>query len=323
MKKIAVFTSGGDSPGMNACIRAVVRTAVFNTLEVVGIEEGYQGLIEGKFIDLNARSVANIIQRGGTILRTARSEAFRTKEGRIKAFEKIKAQKIDALVCIGGDGSFTGADIFSQEFNIPIMGVPGTIDNDIAGTDFTLGFDTAVNTVVECVDKLRDTASSHKRLFIVEVMGRDAGNIAMHAGIACGAEDILIPETPTFITELIKKLKQGRSQNKLSGIVMVAEGDEFGGAYKVAEALKNEVPEYELRVSVLGHLQRGGSPTANDRLLGSILGNAAVEELLKGNSKQMVGLVNNALLCTPFEKAIKTHAPIAEKLLQLNQILAI
>jgi len=323
MKKIAVFTSGGDAPGMNACIRSVVRTAVYNNLEVVGVKDGFQGMIDNTFVPLTARSVANIIQRGGTILRTARSEAFRTKDGRENAFLNIQKQKIDGIVCIGGDGSFAGSEVFSNEFSIPIIGIPGTIDNDIRGTDFTLGFDTAVNTVVQCVDKLRDTASSHKRLFIVEVMGRDAGNLAVHAGIACGAEDILIPETPTFIDKLIAKLKSGRSKNKLSGIVLVSEGDEFGGAYKVAEAIKNQLPEYELRVSVLGHLQRGGSPTANDRLLGSILGNAAVEQLLKGNTKLMVGLVKNEVICTPFSRALKGHACISDKLLELNTILAI
>ena len=323
MKKIAVFTSGGDAPGMNACIRSVVRTAVYNNLEVVGIKDGFQGMIDDSFIPFTARSVANIIQRGGTILRTARSEAFRTKEGREQAFNNLQKHAIDGIVCIGGDGSFEGSEIFSTEFSIPIIGIPGTIDNDISGTDFTLGFDTAVNTVVECVDKLRDTASSHKRLFIVEVMGRDAGNLAMHAGIACGAEDILIPETPTYISNLIEKLKSGRSKNKLSGIVLVSEGDEFGGAYKVAEAIKNQLPEYELRVSVLGHLQRGGSPTANDRLLGSILGNAAVEHLLKGNTNQMVGMVKNEVICTPFSQALKGHARISDKLIELNNILAI
>ncbi len=323
IKKIAVFTSGGDSPGMNAAVRAVTRTALANQIEVAGIYDGYQGMIEGRFEPLYSHSVGNIIQRGGTILRSARSKDFRTKEGRKKAYENLKKENIDAVVAIGGDGTFTGALVFSQEYNIPFVGLPGTIDNDLFGTDNCIGYDTALNTVVEAVDKIRDTADSHHRLFFIEVMGRDAGFIALRSGIATGAEAILIPETKTYIPELIHKLEQGREHHKNSMIIIVAEGDDAGGAYDVAAKVKERFDYYDMRVTVLGHIQRGGSPSAYDRVLASILGNAAVNALLQGKENVMVGLVKNEISYTPFEKAIKHHQEINPQLLQLADILAI
>jgi len=323
IKKIAVFTSGGDSPGMNAAVRAVTRTALANQIEVAGIYDGYQGMIEGRFEPLYSHSVGNIIQRGGTILRSARSKDFRTKEGRRKAYENLKKENIDAVVAIGGDGTFTGALVFSQEYNIPFVGLPGTIDNDLFGTDNCIGYDTALNTVVEAVDKIRDTADSHHRLFFIEVMGRDAGFIALRSGIATGAEAILIPETKTYIPELIHKLEQGREHHKNSMIIIVAEGDDAGGAYDVAAKVKERFDYYDMRVTVLGHIQRGGSPSAYDRVLASILGNAAVNALLQGKENVMVGLVKNEISYTPFEKAIKHHQEINPQLLQLADILAI
>jgi 6-phosphofructokinase 1 len=323
MKKIAVFTSGGDSPGMNACIRAVVRTAVFHGVEVMGIKRGYQGAIEGDFIPLESHSVANIIQRGGTILKTARSADFFTVEGRKKAFENISAQGIEGVVAIGGDGTFTGAGVFSSEYDIPFMGCPGTIDNDLFGTDATIGYDTAINTVVDAVDKIRDTASSHNRLFFVEVMGKDAGFIALRSGISVGAEAILIPETTTYIDRLITKLKEGRRKNKSSCIIIVAEGDDAGGAYEVAKKVGERFSEYDTRVSVLGHLQRGGSPSAMDRVLASRLGMTATEALLNGRKGEMVGIVNKEITFTPFAKAIKHHHSINTDLLKLAEVLSI
>lgn len=323
MKKIAVFTSGGDSPGMNACIRAVVRTAIANNLQVVGIMRGYQGLIEGEFVDMDSKSVANIIQRGGTILKTARSEAFKTKEGRAKAYQNIKKENIDGIIAIGGDGTFTGAEIFNKEHNIPFLGIPGTIDNDLYGTDYTIGYDTAVNTVIEAVDKIRDTASSHNRLFFIEVMGKDAGFIALRSGIATGAEAVLIPETKTYVDQLINKLEAGRRKNKTSGIVLVAEGDDAGGAYKVAKKVKERFDHYDTRVSVLGHLQRGGSPSAMDRVISSRMGNQAVVELLNGKTNKMVGIINNKIALTPFSKAIKYNKGISQDLLDLVTILSL
>jgi 6-phosphofructokinase 1 len=323
MKKIAVFTSGGDSPGMNACIRSVVRTAVYNNIEIVGFKRGYQGLIEGEFIELHSHSVANILQRGGTILKTARSEEFKTKEGRKKAYKNLKAQNIDGVIAIGGDGTFTGATIFNKEYKIPFVGIPGTIDNDLFGTDLTLGYDTALNTIVDVVDKIRDTASSHNRLFFIEVMGKDAGFIALRSGIAVGAEAILVPETTTYIDKLIDKLEQGRRKSKTSGIVIVAEGDKTGGAFEVARQVKEKFDFYDTRVSVLGHLQRGGSPSAKDRVLASELGHAAVEELLKGTTNKMVGLINNKIKLTDFEKTIKHNKSLNQNLLNLVDILSI
>jgi 6-phosphofructokinase 1 len=304
IKSIGVLTSGGDAPGMNAAIRAVVRAAIYYDLEVIGVLRGYEGLINGDFIEMDRKSVANIIQRGGTILKTARSEAFRTKVGRQKAYEQLKEKNIDALVVIGGDGTFTGADIFSTEYKFPIIGLPGTIDNDLEGTDFTIGYDTAINTVINAVDKIRDTAESHDRLFIVEVMGRDSGLIALRSGIGVGAEAIMIPEANMGVEGLVTRLESGR-KDKASKIIIVAEGDEVGGAFNVGEVLKKKFPAYDIRVSVLGHIQRGGKPSCMDRVLASRLGVAAVEGLLNGESGEMVGLKNKEIIFTPFSHAIK------------------
>lgn len=323
IKHIGVFTSGGDAPGMNACVRSVVRTAINNGVKVSGIMEGYKGLINGNVKPLESIDVSNIIQRGGTILKSARSEAFRTKEGRAKAFETVKKHKLDAIVAIGGDGTFTGASVFEREYDVKMVGVPGTIDNDLFGTDWCIGYDTAVNTVVQAVDKIRDTAAAHNRMFIVEVMGRDAGFIALRSGISVGAEAILIPETPTYIDQLIKKLEKGWERQKSSMIIIVAEGDESGGAQKVADAIKIKFQKYDTRISILGHMQRGGSPTAMDRIVASQLGFEVVNTLLAGKSGVMVGLKNNLLHLVPFEKAIKHHQTINKNLLSLAEVLAI
>lgn len=322
IKKIAVFTSGGDAPGMNACLRAVVRAAVHFELEVMGIVEGYNGMINGNFISLDSRAVSNIIQKGGTILKSARSKEFREVEGRKKAAEQLKLNNIDAVVAIGGDGTFTGAKIFQQEHGIPFIGIPGTIDNDLYGTDRTIGYDTALNTVVEAVDKIRDTADSHNRLFFVEVMGRDAGFIALRSGIACGAEAILIPEHKTDVQELLQTLKDGKDKGKNSSIVIVAEGDDTGGAMQIAEKVKAAKNDYDTRVTILGHIQRGGSPTCNDRVLSSKLGVAAVKALLAGESNKMVGEINGKVKLTDFEKSIKHHQKIPDDLEELAKILA-
>lgn len=323
MNKIGIFTSGGDSPGMNACIRAVVRTAVFHGVEVVGIQRGYNGLVEADFVPLESHSVANIIQRGGTILKSARSTSFLTSEGRKKAFENMKKANIEGIIAIGGDGTFTGASVFNMEYSIPFIGVPGTIDNDLFGTDNTIGYDTALNTVIEAVDKIRDTASSHNRLFFIEVMGKDVGFIALRSGIATGAEAVLVPETKTYIDQLIAKLEQGRRKSKSSGIVIVAEGDDEGGAYEIAAKVKQKFDFYDTRVVVLGHIQRGGSPSARDRVLASQLGNAAVEKLLKGESNKMVGMVNNKITLTDFDKAIKHTKELNPSLVGLVEVLSI
>lgn len=323
MKKIAVFTSGGDSPGMNACIRSVVRTAIYNKLEVVGIIRGYEGMINGDFLPMQSSSVSNIIQRGGTILKSARSKQFMTKEGRAKAAENLKNEGIEGIVAIGGDGTFTGAKIFFEEHGVPTIGVPGTIDNDLYGTDYTIGYDTAVNTVVEAVDKIRDTADAHDRLFFVEVMGRDAGFIALRSGISVGAEAVLIPETETYVDRLIEKLQKGWERQKSSSIIIVAEGDDAGGAYEVAEKVKAKFKHYETKVTVLGHLQRGGSPSAADRVLASQMGNAAVSALIEGRKNEMVGIVNRKVVFTPFENAIKHHQKINQELLKLADVLSI
>lgn len=304
IKNIGVLTSGGDAPGMNAAIRAVVRAAIYYDLQVTGILRGYEGLVHGDFIEMNRKSVANIIQRGGTILKTARSDAFRTKEGREQAYRQLKKHSIDALIVIGGDGTFTGANLFTTEFNFPVVGLPGTIDNDLQGTDFTIGYDTAINTVVNAVDKIRDTAESHDRLFIVEVMGRDSGLIALRSGIGVGAEAILIPEANMGVEGLIQRLENGR-KDKASKIVIVAEGDEVGGAFNVGEALKEKFPNYDIRVSVLGHIQRGGKPSCMDRVLASRFGVAAVEGVINGQSGVMVGQVNREIVFTRFDHAIK------------------
>lgn len=322
IKKIGVFTSGGDAPGMNAAIRAVVRSALYYNLEVAGIRRGYEGMITGDIFDMDRKSVANIIQRGGTILKTARSDQFRTPEGRKKAYDNLKARGIDALVAIGGDGTFTGANVFSNEYDIPVLGLPGTIDNDLVGTDFTIGYDTAINTVVDAVDKIRDTAESHDRLFIVEVMGRDCGLIALRTGIAAGAEAILIPETKTDLNALYERLEHGR-KDKSSKIVMVAENGEAGDAFEIGRLVKERYPQYDTRISILGHIQRGGSPSCMDRVLASRVGVAAVEGLIAGRRNQMVGIVSNEIEYTRFDQAIKHHVGINENFLKIVEILAI
>ncbi len=323
IKKIAVLTSGGDSPGMNAAIRAVVRAAVYHEVEVEGVFQGYDGLIKGDFKRLNVRSVAKILGRGGTILKSARSEEFMTKEGRQKAFNHLKERKVDALIAIGGNGTFTGAQIFNEEFGIPVMGIPGTIDNDLYGSDNTIGFDTATNTVVEAIDKIRDTANSHNRLFFVEVMGRDAGFIALRSGIATGAIAVLMPEEEMSIDELINILEKGAESNKTSSIVIVAEGDANGGAYEVARKVNQRYSQYETRVTVLGHIQRGGVPSCWDRVLASRMGVAAVEGLIKGHSNVMVGIVNDKETYTSLRESITRKAePNAEEI-RIAKILSI
>jgi 6-phosphofructokinase 1 len=321
IKKIGVLTSGGDAPGMNAAIRAVTRTAVYNGLEVVGIRQGYQGMIDSDFIPLRAESVSDIIQRGGTILKTARCEEFRSPEGRKKAHHNLKKAQIDGVVVIGGDGSFTGARLFNEEFEIPIVGIPGTIDNDIYGTDITIGYDTALNTVVEAVDKIRDTAAAHNRMFFVEVMGAEAGFIALYSGIATGAEAILIPETKGQTRNLKAMIEKGNKRKKTSNIIIVAEGDEEGGAFAIAEKMKHDFKGYDVRVSVLGHLQRGGSPSAMDRVNASRLGHAAVEALLDDQKSVMVGIQNGEISLVPFRKAVKLHKDVDHNLLLLSEIL--
>ncbi len=323
LNNIAVFTSGGDSPGMNAAIRAVVRTALYHDIKVTGIMRGYEGMINGEFIEMNRRSVANIIQRGGTILKTARSDDFRTKEGRQKAYEQLKKAGVEAMVAIGGDGTFTGAKIFSEEFDIPAVGLPGTIDNDLIGTDFTIGYDTAINTVVDAVDKIRDTAESHDRLFIVEVMGRDSGLIALRSGIGVGAEAILIPETKTDINALLARLGMG-TRNKTSKIIIVAEGgDETSDAMEVARVVKEKFPYYDTRISILGHIQRGGKPSCMDRVLASRVGVAAVEALMAGRKCEMIGVVNGQISYTPLDHAIKHNPEINPSMLKIVDILSL
>ena len=322
-KRIGVITSGGDAPGMNAAIRAVVRTAINYGTEVYGFVRAYDGIIKGHYVKLTSKDVGGIIQRGGTILQSARSVEFRTKEGRAKAYKSLIDNNIEALIAIGGDGTFTGANIFYQEYGIPVIGIPGTIDNDLCGSDATIGYDTAMNTVIEAVDKLKDTASSHDRLFFVEVMGRDAGFIALNTGIATGAEDILIPETKTYIDDLIINLKANKRKGKKSGIIIVAEGDKFGGAYEVAQKIKQLDSSYSTRVTVLGHIQRGGSPTLADRVLATKLGFYAVEALKLGHKDEMVGIVNGKLKYTALELAIKSHSQIDKDLLRMARILSI
>ncbi len=323
IKRIAVFTSGGDAPGMNAALRAVVRTASFNNLHVYGIERGYEGMIDGSLRRLEPRDVGNIIHRGGTILRTARSERFKTPEGRKLAYESLTAFDIDGCVAIGGDGTFTGANIFSQEHDIPFIGVPGTIDNDLYGTDYTIGFDTAVNTAVEAVDKIRDTADSHNRLFFVEVMGRHAGFIALNTGISSGAESVLIPESDSTIEVLIDNLRRGAKRNKLFSLVIVAEGNKYGGVNEIAKIVGERFSFYDIKVTIIGHLQRGGSPTCADRVLASRLGFAAVEGLMHGKRNVMAGIIHDKIHYTSFEDAIKMPKPINEELLRMADILAI
>jgi 6-phosphofructokinase 1 len=323
INKIGVMTSGGDSPGMNAAIRSVVRTCAFYKIKCAGIYRGYQGMIEGDFISLDARSVKGIINKGGTFLKSARSQEFRTKAGRQKAYNALKNANIDALVVIGGDGSFTGALLFSKEFNFPVMGIPGTIDNDIAGTSHTLGYDTTLNTVVDVIDKIRDTASSHNRLFFVEVMGRDVGHIALNAGVGAGAEEILIPEEDLGLERLLESLKRSKESGKSSSIVVVAEGDKIGkNVFELKDYVEENLPEYEVRVSVLGHMQRGGSPSCFDRVLASRMGVKAVESLLANESRLMVGLMNDKITVTPLHKAIKGQSKINKELIRVSDIMS-
>jgi len=322
IKKIAVLTSGGDSPGMNAAIRSVVRTCAYYNVDCIGIYRGYQGMIEGDFKDMGPRSVHNIINKGWTILKSARSKEFMTVEGRAKAYENLKEAGVEALVVIGGDGSFTGAEIFNNEYNFPVMGIPGTIDNDIFGTSHTLGYDTALNTVVDCIDKIRDTASSHNRLFFVEVMGRDAGHIALNAGIGAGAEEILIPEEDLGLDRLLESLRKSKLSGKSSSIVVIAEGDKIGkNVFELKDYVEENMPEYDVRVSVLGHMQRGGSPSCYDRVLASRLGVKAVESLLEGKSNYMVGILNDKVALTPLEQAIKGHSEIDHELVRVSDIM--
>jgi len=325
ISKLAVLTSGGDAPGMNPCIRSIVRTAIYNGLEVVGIRRGYQGLIEDDMFEMDTRSVSNILNLGGTILKTARCLPFRTDEGQEAGYQNLKKRGIDAIVVIGGDGTFTGALRFSKKYaDIRVMGVPGTIDNDLYGSTYTLGFDTATNTVIEAIDKIRDTADAHDRLFFIEVMGRDSGAIALRAGISCGAEAILLPEKETAIEDLIENLKSGQSNKKSSSIVIVAEGDKHGGAYDIAKMVEKQVKNYDIKVTILGHLQRGGSPSAFDRVLGSRLGFAAVNALLAGKTQMMVGLEANYIKITSLEEALTQHEfKLEEDLLKMAQILSI
>lgn len=324
IKRIGVLTSGGDSPGMNAAIRSVVRACAYYKVDCVGIYRGYQGMIEGDFKDMGARSVHNIVNKGGTILKSARSKDFRTEEGRKLAFENLQKENIDALVVIGGDGSFNGALVFNKEYHIPVIGIPGTIDNDIFGTSHTLGFDTALNTVVEAIDKIRDTASSHNRLFLVEVMGRDAGHIALNAGIGAGAEEILIPEEDMGLERLLESLRRSKLSGKSSSIVVIAEGDKIGkSVFELKDYIDANMQEYDVRVSVLGHMQRGGAPSCFDRVLASRLGVKAVESLLEGKSCFMVGLHNDKIELTPLEQAIKGHSRIDRELLRVSEIMSI
>lgn len=322
VSKIGVLTSGGDSPGMNAAIRAVVRTGLYHNLEVFGIMRGYQGMVDDDIVPMHSRSVANIIQRGGTILKTARCKDFFEPEGRKKAYNNLKKHGIDGLVIIGGDGSFRGAQKFSNEFDIPCIGLPGTIDKDIAGSDFTIGFDTAVNTAVEAIDKIRDTADAHDRLFIIEVMGRDAGYIALHSGIATGAEHILIPETKTDLEAVVDSLEEKERRKKLVNMIVVAEGDDTGGGNEVAAIIKKRMPHLDTRVCILGHIQRGGSPSCLDRVIASRLGYAAVDALMEGRHNTMIGIMNNKLHFTPLDKAVKAKQRVNDEWMKIVKILA-
>lgn len=323
VKKIAVLTSGGDAPGMNAALRAVVRTANYYDIECYGVREGYNGLINGDFLKMGPRSVKNIINQGGTILKSARSMEFKTKEGRQKAYDHCVKLGIDGLVCIGGDGTFTGAKIFNEEFGIRVIGIPGTIDNDIFGTDNTIGYDTALNTAMDAIDKIRDTATSHNRVFFVEVMGRDAGFIALNSGLATGALDILIPERKDSIDELFTNFRNAEKTGKASSIVVVAEGEKLANVYELAEKTKKDFPDYDIRVAILGHMQRGGSPSCADRVLASRLGYGAVTGLMEGKTNVMAGMRSNDLVYTPIEEAIKKHNEINKDLLLISKILAI
>lgn len=323
IKRIGVFTSGGDAPGMNAAIRAVVRTATFYNIETYGIYRGYDGMIRGDISLLQSGDVGNIIQRGGTILKTARSDRFRTPEGRAQANKSLLKFGIDACVAIGGDGTFTGAQVFQQEYNIPFIGIPGTIDNDIFGSDYTIGFDTAINTAVEAIDKIRDTADSHSRLFFVEVMGRHSGYIALHTGIGSGAGCIFLPETKNTIEELLDILEKVRKRDKKFHMVIVAEGNKNGNAFEIAEKLKKRSSKYESKVTIIGHLQRGGSPTCKDRILASRLGFHAIKQLMAGNGKVALGIVNGKICCTPFSEAISKPKLPKDELIEMAQIISL
>ena len=323
MKRIAVFTSGGDAPGMNACIRAAVRTAIYHGIEVYGIRKGYNGMIKGDIYKMESSSVSNTIQKGGTILKSARSEGFLTKEGRQEAYNQLKKFEIDGLVAIGGNGTFTGATLFYEEFGIPVVGAPGTIDNDLYGTDYTIGYDTAVNTALDAIDKIRDTADSHERVFFVEVMGRDSGYIAMPCAIGGGAEIVMIPETITSIDTVIDTLQNGWKRSKTSFIIVIAEGDEEGNATEIAARVKEALPEMDARVTILGHVQRGGSPTAADRLLASQIGIATVEGLMSGKKDVMAGIVDSKLVYTPFKDTINKKKIINQRFMHMVEILSV
>lgn len=323
IKCIGILTSGGDAPGMNAAIRAVTRTAIYNGFGVKGIMRGYKGLVSNEIVEFRSKSVSNIIQQGGTILKTARCKEFQTPEGRRQAYENMKAAGIDALVVIGGDGSLTGASIFAKEFDVPIVGLPGTIDNDLGGTDATIGYDTALNTIMEAVDKLRDTASSHERLFFVEVMGHTAGFLALNSAIASGAEAAIIPEIETEVDQLAELIKHGFRKSKNSAIVLVAEDPKTGGAMGLVQRVKEEFPEYDARVTILGHIQRGGSPTATDRILASRMGEAAIEALMEGQRNVMIGIRNGQMVYVPFTKAVNHNKTIDHASLDLVKILSI
>ena len=323
VKRIGVFTSGGDAPGMNAAIRAVVRACVYNNLEVYGIYRGYQGMIENDIQKLHVRSVSRILSQGGTILKSSRSQDFMTKEGREIAYKNLKSHGIDALVAIGGDGTFTGAEVFEKEYDIPTIGVPGTIDNDLYGTDATIGYDSACNVITDCVDKIRDTASSHNRLFFVEVMGRDSGFLALRAGIAAGAIAVMLPEEKRSIEDLVAILEDGAANNKTSSVVIVAEGESYGGANEVARQVKERYDKYDTKVSILGHIQRGGSPSNFDRVLASMMGVHSVEALMYGERNKMVAMVNNTLVLVPFDVAISNRSEIDSEMRRIARIISI
>ena len=323
INSIGILTSGGDAPGMNAAIRAVTRSAIYNGLKVFGIYRGYKGLVTGEIQEFKSQNVSNIIQMGGTILKTARCKEFRTAEGRALAYENMKKFGIDALVVIGGDGSLTGARILAQEFDIPCIGLPGTIDNDLYGTDTTIGYDTALNTILDAVDKIRDTATSHERLFFVEVMGRDAGFLALNGAIAAGAEAAIIPEFSTEVDQLEQFIEHGFKKSKSSSIVLVAESELTGGAMHYAERVKNEYPQYDVRVTILGHLQRGGRPTAHDRIIASRMGVASIQALLEGQRNVMIGIENDKIVYVPFAKAIKNDKPVDKELVNVLAELSI
>ena len=323
MKKVAVFTSGGDAPGMNACIRAVVRGAVYFGKEIYGINQGYQGLVDDDIFAMESQSVSNILQRGGTMLKSSRCEEFRTKEGRQKAYDNLVKRGIEGLVAIGGDGTFTGANIFYEEFGLPVIGIPGTIDNDIFGTDKTIGFDTAVNTTLDAIDKIRDTADSHGRIFFVEVMGRDSGYIAIQAAIGGGAESVILPEQQVTAHDVIRNLKDGISREKSFSIVIVAEKERPGFAVELANDVSEVIVNKDIRVSILGHIQRGGAPTSTDRTLASRLGLAAIEGIINGRANEMAGIINDKLVFTPLKEAVTKSKPLNPELIDLMRVLSV